>query len=110
MWQSNSLEGFLAGMDSLERRRTYCTGDLADPGSGPRYPTLSLVRSASDDAVVTDRRGALRRPERRSAKSQAPADLASAAGALLDQLDLAVVILDRGGYVRLANAAARRTA
>jgi hypothetical protein len=110
MWRSNGLEGFLADMDTLECRRAYRTAPPTGPGSGPRLATLTLVRPRSDDAAVTDRRSAARRPGQKAARSQAPGDLADAAGALLDHLDRAVVLLGPGGYVRLANAAARRIA
>jgi DNA-binding CsgD family transcriptional regulator len=110
MWRSNSLEGFLADMDTLECRRAYRAAPPMDPGSGPRHATFMLVRPRSEDAAVTDRRGAPRRPGPKAAKSQVPGDLAAAASALLNHLDHAIVLLDPGGYVRLANAAARRIA
>jgi hypothetical protein len=110
MWRSNSLEGFLADMDTLECRRAYRTAPPMDPGSSPRHATLTLVRPRSEDAAVTDRRGAPRRPGPKAARSQVPGDLAAAAGALLNHLDHAIVLLDPRGYVRLANAAARRIA
>jgi DNA-binding CsgD family transcriptional regulator len=108
MWRSNSLEGFLADMDTLECRRAYRAAPPMDPNSEPRRATLTLVRPPSDDAAVTDRRDAPRRPGPKAARSQTPGDLAAAAGALLDHLDLAVVLLDPEGYLRLANAATRR--
>jgi DNA-binding CsgD family transcriptional regulator len=110
MWRSTSLEGFLADMDTLECRRAYRAAPPADPGSGPRHATLTLVRPRSDDTAVTDRRSAPRGPRPKSARSQTPGNLGAAAGALLDHLDLAVVLLDPDGYLRLANAAARRIA
>lgn len=107
MWRSTCLEGFLADMDSLERRPAYRAAPPADPGSRFRQATHSLARTRLDEDPATDRRRTPRRWDPVSAKAQTATD---AAGAMLDQLDLAVVILHPSGYLQLANAAARRIA
>jgi DNA-binding CsgD family transcriptional regulator len=111
MWRSNNLDGFLADMDGQDRGPAYRAAPPLDPGSRSRHLALSLVRPQPDDAEAPDfRRAPRRRSGHRAARSKALTDLASAAGALLDYLELAVVLLHPGGNVQLANTAACRIA
>jgi DNA-binding CsgD family transcriptional regulator len=111
MWRSNSLESFLADMDGLDRRPAYRAAPPPDPASGTPQPPLSVVRSQSDADDTTDRRKLHRRRSRYpTAKVRAPLPSVMAASALVDHLDLPVVLLNLGAFVQFANVAARRIA
>ena len=110
MWQPNNLESFLADMDSLERRPGYRTAPslIRERGRATRH---SRWCGAVQTTSATERRSApRRRSDPAAARSRTATEMGIAAGALLDHLDLAVVLLHRGAFVQLANAAARRIA
>lgn len=98
MWQSESLQGFLDGMDGVGIRPVL----RASPPLVPPAPT--------DVARMDLRHQPRRHSESASSRSHLKEMAATAACAALDRLDLAIVLLHSDRHVLLSNPAALRVA
>ena len=109
MWQSVTLERFLADTDSVGIRPVLRAASPVDPGPSLRQSNPLFQRSALDDDILMNRRSqSRRRSDCAFTRGEVSARTAAAACAMLDRLDLAIVLLLSDGCVQFANPAARR--
>lgn len=111
MWQSSALESFLADMDGAEIRPALRAAPPLNPELSLRQTKPLFARTALDDDTHVNRPSqSRRRSDIAFTSGLASTRTAAAAWAMLDRLELPIVLLLSDACVQHANPAALRIA